>query len=201
MTCPEAPVLCPGGTVVCLGGGPSLVAEDVDYCHGKAVVVAINDAHRLAPWADCLYSSDQRWWEAYRGVPEFQGLKVGIHPLVPGPDWKVTVLRNTGTAGLELTPTGLRTGQNSGAAAINLAVHFGARRILLLGYDMGRTNGQAHWFGNHPDRLRADSPFPAFIQRFRQMVDPLKQLGIEVINCSRHTALDCFPRAALRDVL
>jgi hypothetical protein len=32
-------------------------------------------------------------------------------------------------------------------------------------------------------------------------VDPLKAEGIEVINCSRRTALTCFPRKSLQDAL
>ena len=53
----RVPSLCPGGTVVCLGGGPSLHADDVDYCRGKATVVAINDslaAGAVGGRADCL---------------------------------------------------------------------------------------------------------------------------------------------------
>lgn len=195
------PVLCPGGTVVCLGCGPSLTAADVDYCRGKATVIAVNDAHRLAPWADVLYSSDQRWWEHYRGVPEFKGLRFGVAPLRPAAGWGVVVLKNTGDAGIEPLATGLRTGRNSGAAAINLAVHLGAKRVVLLGYDMGRTNGKAHWFGEHPEKLRAASPFGTFIAMFERMVGPLEQLGVEVVNCSRTTALECFPRALLEQTL
>ena len=71
----RVPSLCPGGTVVCLGGGPSLHADDVAYCRGKATVIAINDSWRLAPWADALIASDAAWWQHYRGVPAYAGLK------------------------------------------------------------------------------------------------------------------------------
>lgn len=162
----------------------------------------MNDAHRLAPWADVLYSSDQRWWEWYRGVPEFAGLKVGIQPLTPLAEWRVTVLRNTGNTGIEPHRSGLRTGRNSGAAAVNLAVHLGASRIVLLGYDMGKAPGQpTHFFGEHPGRLRAGSPYDSFVTMFGFLVEPLKKLGIEVVNCSRSTRLECFPKANLSDVL
>ena len=42
-----APVLCAGGTVVCLATGPSLTKEDAEYCRDKAdCVIAVNDADR-----------------------------------------------------------------------------------------------------------------------------------------------------------
>ncbi len=195
-----APKLCPGGTVVCIGCGPSLMLADVEYCRGKATVIAVNDAYRLAPWADALMASDAEWWALNKGVPTFAGLKFGF-----GKDaakWGVQIMRNTGDLGLEMDPTGLKTGRNSGAAAVNLAVHFGASRILLLGYDMqAKDEKHSHWFGAHKRPLRGNSPYYAFRQMFREMAKPLKKLGVTVINCSRETALEAFPRMALREAL
>jgi len=192
------PQLCQGGTVVCIGGGPSLTPEDVDACRGKAVVIVINDGYKLAPWAEALYACDARWWDWHKGVKGFAGLKYALQYRAtkwPG----VQLLNNTGTHGLERKKTGLRTGRNSGYQAINLAVHFGAQRIVLLGYDMQRTNGQGHWFGEHP--TPQPSPLGAFRGMFDGLRQPLQELGITVTNCSRETALTAFPRARLEDVL
>ena len=195
------PPLCPGGTVVCLASGPSLVPDDVEYCRGKATVIAVNDSWRLAPWADALIGSDSAWWRYHKGVPDFPGLKFCLESsaaVFPG----MTVLRNTGETGIEADPTGLRTGRNSGAAAINLAVHFGAKRIILLGYDMDAPDqNKTHWFGNHPQGLRGGSPYPLFRAMIATMVDPLKHAGVQVINASRATALECFPRLPLTEAL
>lgn len=195
------PQLCPGGTAVCLGCGPSLTAEDVDACHGRATVIAVNDAYRLAPWADALMASDGSWWRARHGVPTFTGLKYSLDPSAsrsPG----VVVLQNTGSEGIEWQPTGLKTGHNSGAAAINLAVHFGARRIILLGYDMAaRDEAHSHFFGAHVPPLRGQSPYPLFRRMLATMAGPLADAGIDVWNCSRQTALTCFPRRPLAEAL
>jgi len=173
----------------------------VDYCQGKATVIAVNDAWRLAPWADALIAADAAWWQRYQGVPDFTGLKIGLQPTAakwPG----VQILRLSGDAGIERDPTRVRTGRNTGAAAINLAVHFGATRILLLGYDMqATTDATSHWFGAHPPGLRRTSPYPLFRQMIGTMVDPLRELGIGLVNCSRETALTCCPRQPLREAL
>jgi hypothetical protein len=196
---PTVPRLWPGSTVVCLGTGPSLTTEDVAYVRGKARVIAVNDAVTLAPDADVLYACDFKWWHWHRGAPAFQGLKFALTKHAeryPG----VTVLRNTGDTGLERDPSGLKTGKNSGYQAINLAVHLGAARVILLGYDMtatGRKGG--HFFGAHPDQSMP--PFALCLRHFASLVAPLATAGVEVLNCTRQTALTVFPQPALEAVL
>lgn len=192
----SVPRLFPNSTITCLGGGPSLTAEDVAACRGKVRVIAINDAYRLAPWADVLYGCDEKWWAWHRGVPSFTGPKFGLES--GARKWGVTVLQKTGADGLERDPSGLRHGRNSGYQAINLAVHLGAQRILLLGYDM-RLGTKAHWFGDHPNG--AKPPVATFLPFFDRLAPELARLGVTVLNCSRTTALQAFPRMALADAL
>jgi hypothetical protein len=203
------PRLCTTGTVVCIASGPSLTTEDCEYVRGKATVIAVNDAVRLAPWADVLYSSDRVWWtKNKKRVKDFAGLrvKVATKPWVktdvrkyPFNDGGILILKNYGDHGLELQSDGIRNIQNSGSAAINVAVHLGAKRILLLGYDMGVSKGRAHFYDTKPVAIR--SPYIWFRQLTKTMVKPLKAAGIDVINCSRETALEHFPRQPLREAL
>lgn len=189
----------PDSTVVCIATGPSLTAADVDYCRGKARVIAINDAYRLAPWADVLYACDGIWWSWHPDALQFAGLKFGItvsQKRMP----QVVPLKATGETGLEIADrSGVRTASNSGYQAINLAVHLGAKRILLLGYDMQQLGEKAHFFGAHPNRRRP--LFKRCLAAFPTIVEPLKDLGVEVINCTRETALTCFPKASLESAL
>lgn len=192
-----------GETVVILATGPSLNQADVDAVRGRARVIAVNDSYRLAPWADLIYACDERWWRwQYRdhkaAIAAFAGLRFALKPVRP--EWGVTVLKNTGVTGLELNPGGLKNGRNSGYQAINLAVHLGAARILLLGYDMSLgQGGKVHWFGSHPNGGRP--PLTKFRLYFPSIAPPLKALGIEVVNCSRRSALTCFPKVALERAL
>jgi hypothetical protein len=201
------PRLWPGSTIVVIGGGSSLTPADVDYCRGKARVIAIKEAYQLAPWADVLYAADAKWWRFYQGAPTFDGLKYSIeqNPSQDAPDWcaawpDVAILRNKGDHGLSLDPSGLCTGHNSGYQAVNLAVHLGAAKIVLLGFDMWRgPSGEQNWFGKHPNHV--ESPYPLFLQSFATIVAPLKQAGVEVLNASRFTILNGFPRVPLEEAL
>lgn len=57
----------------------------------------------------------------------------------------------------------------------------------------------SHYFGDHPKNLNNDSPYKRFMQAF-ETINP-KSHGIEIINCSRQSALECFPRTTLDSVL
>ncbi len=201
----SVPRLWPGATIACLGGGPSLNRDQVDCLRGRARVIAVNDAYKLAPWAEVLYACDWRWWLKHDGVPGFKGLKVTLSNsrghLDAYPDIKV--VENTGTEGLERDPRGLRTGRNGGYQAINLAVHLGAKRILLLGYDMkADRQGRTHWFGDHADWPTRASVFAGvMLPQFTKLASELEALGVAVVNCTPGSALDVFAKVPLEQAL
>jgi len=189
----------PAATVVIIGTGPSLTKADVDACRGRAKVIAIKQAIEYAPWADCLYASGadaSRFWN--RVGPEltwYEGLRYTLDPKAAA---FATVLQNTGELGLERAPTGLRTGRNSGTAAINLAYHLGAARIILLGFDFQFAT-KHHYFGNHFHNI------PPPVEDFRRMLPPIVEAlaaeGVSVVNCSRETSITCVPRLSLDEAL
>lgn len=195
----KVPQLCPGGTIACIGSGPSLLRADVDYVHARGIaIIAVNDAYLYAPFALALMASDGAWW--IHRKPEFAGLRFSLDPTAARAKG-VIILKDTGTEGIEIDPAGLRTGRNSGAAAVNLAVHFGAKRIVLLGYDMSVDRKRTHFFGHHKFPLRDGSPYELFHESFKKQVGPLRHLGVDIVNCSRKTALSCFRRAPLEQEL
>lgn len=193
----SVPRIWADATVVILAGGPSLTQADVDICRDRARVIAIKDTIRLAPWAGCLYACDAKWWRHYGDGLAFDGPK---YALEQGSNKWAGVLHDTGPLGLELKPTGLRTGRNSGYQAINLAVHLGAKRIVLLGYDMRPTGERHHWFGVHPYNT-STPPYDHFLPCFDSIVEPLRALGIDVFNATRKTALAVFPQLSLEEAL
>jgi hypothetical protein len=195
-----------------LASGPSLTPADVDAVRGRMPVLAIKDAIRLAPDADVLYGCDGKWWRHYGPtLPTATtilryALQDPTDPARAPERFGATVLRNTGELGLETDPTGLRTGRNSGYQAVNLAVHLGATRILLLGYDMRKgPHGRQHWFTEPRPASYAEVHPPDKYERFLlcwpTIVAPLQALGIEVLNCTPGSALDVFPRATVAEAL
>mgnify|MGYP000877982445 CR=1 FL=1 len=210
-TVPEAWPRC---TVVCIAGGPSLTPAQVEACRDRVDengwrvrVIAINNAYQLAPWADVLYFCDDKWWQwHHRKLADWKGeilrLQGGLHDFG---DRRIKVLRNLDQkGGLSERRDGLHTGQNSGYQAINLAVHYGAARIVLLGYDMHAPlvggKPKTHWFGDHPGGT-SPTVYEQMRPWFDTLAKPLAERGVEVINATPGSALRCFPRKTLQEAL
>lgn len=110
-------------------------------------------------------------------------------------------IRHSRDPGFCQEPDTINGGGNSGYQAIHLAATFGAKRIILLGFDMQRTGGKEHWHGKHEGRLPNGTGFPGWIRNMAPLAKDLSRLGVDVVNCSRATALTCFRRATPEEVL
>lgn len=193
-----------GDTIVIVAGGPSLTADQVNYCRGRARVLVINDGYLLAPWADALYACDFPWWSAHDGVADFAGLKFTQDERPPKQWPDVHRIAGIHAPGLSLDPDLIHFGGNSGYQAINLAVHLGAKRIVLLGFDLRLgDDGKRHWFGDH--RAGLNNPdaghMARWLDNFATMIPDLERAGVEVINCTPGSALECFDKDDLHATL
>ena len=150
-------------TCVILAGGPSLRGFNFDEEIGGNCknFITINDSWRLLPSGTKAinYFCDHAWWsmQLQKNLRSLDG-HTSFHDMIYRGFWvtishdpgfidhpQIHVLTNTGQRGLELDPSGLRHGSNAGYQAINLAVHLGAKRIVLLGYDMKVDGNRTNW--------------------------------------------------------
>lgn len=188
-----------GRTVAVLASGPSMSLEAAEAVHAARLpAIATNETFRLAPWADALYGADDDWWRfRAQEALKFAGLKITGQEHAEFP--QLLSLRRTGETGFDPDPACLRTGLNSGYAATHIAAQAGASRVLLLGVDMQGT----HWHGPHPRPLRNTPPegFVRMLERWATLAPELAARGVEVVNCSMGSALECFPKMPLRPAL
>jgi hypothetical protein len=192
-----------GRTVALVAGGPSLSLAQVRLlgmarAKNKIRVIAINDAAYPCWFADIAYACDARFWRYHDGIPGFRGMRVSLDDSrLPG----IKFLKNTGPEGFDPHPGSIRSGSNSGYQALHLAVHLGAARVILVGYDMTGDPSQ-HWFGNHPPQLGTSArTMEHRIRAFAGLKPELERRKIEVINTSPRTALTFFRRGDLETVL
>lgn len=160
-------------------------------------MIAVGDSYRYNLEADFLYHCDAHWWNHYMGVPEFKGKKISLEPT----EHTLNLQQSEKLEGLDLTPGTIVTGRNSGYQAINLAVQFKPKKIILSGYDMKKTNDQYNIIGDHPKEVKRGFQFSGFIKKYRTLPKELEKLNIQVYNCTRDSDLDCFPRRTLTDVI
>lgn len=177
--------------------GASLTQADVDALRGRGRVIVVNKAYLLAPWADVLFSIDRQFWDQV--VPDFAGERwtvEGCSSIEPhGLDWLESV-KDQG-----LGAKRLHWIAGSGGTAINLAFLFGANPIVLLGFDMQRTNGRIHWHEDYPRGNPDEQRFRRWRRELAKTPETFDRHGVRVVNCTRHTALDCFERAELEAML
>ena len=193
-----------GETVVIAASGPSQRREDIEFASARAKVVAINNTWKIAPAADVLYACDNSWWQCQEpgygqhAIREFCGL------LVSGSSHTTQVHRIAHREVSEAVyGVNLGDGGNSSYQAINIAVLWGASRILLTGVDCMRPG--EHWHGPHstaaPLANSRQSTMNKWQKAFGQIAPLLAARGVEVVNCTRVTALTAFPIAKLENVL
>jgi hypothetical protein len=145
--------------------------------------VAVNDAFRLAPWAQALVACDANWWRKTPGALAF-----------PGERWCASAIE--GCARITAR-AGIGNGTNSGLLGLDYWVRRGAKRILLLGIDMQGT----HYFGRHEEFKNTEpGRFRIFLWQFQKYAETIPA-DVAVLNCSPISALDVFPKVALDEAL
>lgn len=180
-------------TFAILCTGPSLsqaVADSVRRLPAVAVNAAGVDVINsltgevvpaIAPWATALAANDSAFWTVFPQALQFAGRRFSANNI----------------GGVERL-TGVSPGHCSGVLALEAAKHMGATRVLLLGCDMQGT----HYFG------------PYSHSKLKNTTDPRRKIhmvqfaqwgkwnpGIEVINCTPGSALQCFPSSTLEAAL
>lgn len=207
-----------GSTVIVAATGPSLTEDVAAKCIASGLhTVAVNDAYLLFPNADILYACDAAWWDHHEGVPKFRGERWSSHN--PDPDskagskpiddkleaakrWGLNLIRGEIRPGFSFDSHCIHYGGNSGFQAINIAIHLGAARIILVGFNMrngskptGRGRGSEtiyHFFGPHRGpKLRNNDPL-TFVPQFNEAARRMNG-RVEIINCTPDSALRCFP--------
>jgi hypothetical protein len=194
-------------TVYLIGGGPSLSGFALKRLCGLGHCIGINQSMFSIPVAAGI-SIDHRFLkERTQELAEFA--QTTQLYLAPGnlfwhavdPIEGAIYLRSEFEDGLSNTPDNLRTGGTSGYAALNLAVLKRARKIVLLGYDYGVIDGRHHYHDEHFWHKPGDQSWPAWAKRFDSAAIQCRDLGIEVINASPRSAIECFPKMSIEEAL
>lgn len=203
-----------GATVVIIASGPSLTAEQCERVRAwreagdKRKAVVINTSFRMAPWADILYACDMRWWDCVEnGKTHFEEARESFdlaqmwtteEPAAK--KYGIRHIRSVRLPGLGKTPGLIHQGNNGGYQTVNLAYQAGAKRLVLLGFDMHETGGKAHHHADHPG-IRTINNYAEWLAAFEVVAPELKAEGVEVANATPGSALKCFERMGLARAL
>ena len=181
------------------------------------------------PDLEVLHGCNSEFWDYYhRDIRNAQldtGYPKECWTTRPGLEQKydgLTYFPEKDKPGLAVPGTGepLHHGHSTGYQLVGLAWMLGAKRIVLLGYDMkfasdydgrSRKTGSTprHYFGEYPEPLQhwpsvkvEDGVHVELIEYYQSIADQIERddLDLEIINCSPDTALDMFPQMPIEDV-
>jgi hypothetical protein len=220
-----------GGDVWIIGGGPSIskqfgIPDEViqsvlqgtsplsvystymSSIHDKHVI-GINVAYMLGDWVDIIFFGDTGFFlQHQKGLANFPNLRVSSTPHTDNIEWiKYVAKDSTHSRGISPNPKMISWNGNSGAAAISLAVHTGAKRIVLLGFDMKLNgNNDQHWhniYGKaHLDETKMRKlPFDRHLRGFPVIAQDAKQMGVEILNANPDSAINDFPKFSVKELL
>ena len=189
-----------GETAFIVAGGTSVLDQDLSLLRGRRVIV-INSSYEAAPFADFLFFGDASWWETHcrrQALAAFAGRVVTVSVRAAGPRL-LRLRRRVPPPGLSLDRSCAVSERTSLQGAINFAVHLGVKRIVLLGADMRRADDdRSHHHSPHPRPNKpGNQTWDIQMAQLRLAVEPLRQLGIDVVNTSPITRIDWWPRAEL----
>lgn len=191
-------------TAIVIASGPSLTQDQVDYAVATGHhTMVINAAYKMAPRATTMYSGDFLFWKNYVadvrrnffGVPWSQDAT----SCERWPEIKRVRAANRdglGKGGL------IHLNGNSGFQGINLAHSWGFKRIVLLGFDMKLgPKGEKHFHPDHPAPMVQAQVFFEWLHKSARLAVDLKNDGAEVLNATTDTALTCWPKVELQEVV
>jgi len=189
--------------VLIVGGGESLVGFDLDLIKNfDGAVVTVNSVIHHLPRADYWITVDLSTLQKglfpmkedcyyYAGYPKLKDYEKveGVHYLekiVPKSLYKLQEDKDKITGGVD-----------SIYGALNLAYHFEAKEIIILGMDC---YGFGHWYD-------LEQPYNAcgienwdkvwlsgIIKRYGNCTKQLENRRVKVVNGSKHSKIDCFER-------
>lgn len=189
-----------GLTAFVLAGGASVKNLDLSLLKGWRVI-AINSAHLTYPDADILFFADHRWWtDVGRNEQAFEGRIVTTSN--GGPRDVLRLEKIDPAKGIATKPTQVALSRTSVSGAINLAVHLGCKRIVLLGVD-GKVgaDGQRHHHGGKYPWPMVKACFDHHAEEFRAIAPSLKAAGVEVINANPDSAIGVWPKVSFQEVV
>lgn len=190
---------------------PSVYSPYMSAIHGKHVI-GINSAFLIGNWIDIVFFGDRGWFFNNRKeLADFPGIKVTCHGTLNKTEYHKEKIKFVGkdrnhSKGITPRHNMVSWNMNSGAAAISLAVHLGVKRIILLGFDMSLDEEmRQHWHslygtaGARADPVRL--PFHRHLRGFPVIEKDAKKMGVKIINASPRSAIMCFDKRSVKDIL
>lgn len=172
--------------------------------------IGVNHAFLIGNWIDVFYFSDTAMWDNEQlteQMMEYRGLRITNNAVFTGEMYDETGLKYVKRSekkryGLTDEKDAVCFNNNTGLSAIDLAYHFGAKRIILLGLDMTVGPLGSHIHGINTRFSRGEDPTGSFKKHMLSVGNIWKDArdnGIEILNASQISKIPLFPKVRAKD--
>jgi len=219
-----------GETAVIIATGPSLSQSQLDLIQraqltaGGVKVFTINNTYQVYLDTDVHLSCDGPWWRWYWNDPMLRFLAHDTscemwtwYPKFAEEFGINYIFGEEKKRGLSLDPRIVHINHGSGPMILNLAIHYGVSKIVLVGHDMKfapdykpkkQDPGSIprHYFGEYPKSLQhwpsvkvRQGVLDGLIEAYSDIKDDMdaRQISVDIVNCTPDSALDMFRRGEL----
>lgn len=193
-----------------IGTGPSLTRDQI-YQAKKYKTFGINLAYQFD--VDVMLACNYEFWDWYwDDIKQYKCQK--WTPRIESADkYGLNFIEEIWKPGLSTDKNYIHAHHGSGPQILNIALHYGVKRMALIGWDMnypGKINdrkyeGNRHYFGEYPKKLQhwpktnPNGDLGGLIKEV-ETIKP-EDYGIEIINCTPNSALKCFPYLSISEFL
>ena len=197
---------------VIIGTGPSLTTEQLEKVkHLKRFGANRAFEFDLDVIAACNWEFWHHYWDQ---IKDYRCHKWATLDYERVKHLDVNYIESRFMDGLSVDKNYIAHHHGTGPQLINLALHYGCKVMLLIGWDMrypgkiDRYNytGNRHYFGEYPAELQHWPIYTAADGRLDGLMKELVTIkpadyGIEIINCTPNSAMTCFPAMSLDEAL
>lgn len=186
---------------IIIGTGPSLTQEQLNQVsHLKKF--GVNNAFEFD--LDVHLACNWQWWDVYWDQIKDYRCDKWTPRIESAEKYGINYIEERWADGLSTDPSYIHAHHGSGPQVVNLALHYGVKTMILIGWDMCYRE-KRHYFGEYPKSLQhfprvgPNGEMTGLIKEM-ETINP-EDYGIEIINCSPESALTCFPLKSLSECL
>lgn len=195
---------------IIIGTGPSLTINQIEQA-AKYKTFGINKAYQFD--VDVMLACNYDFWDYYWHDIKKYDCEKWTPRIKSAKKYNINYIEEIWRPGLSTDNNFIHAHHGSGPQILNLALHYGVKKMALIGWDMrypGKVSdreyeGNRHYFGEYPNQLQhwprtgSNGEMLGLIKEV-ESIKP-EDYGIEIINCTKDSALKCYPYQSLSEFL
>lgn len=197
-----------GQTAILCGTGPGITKEVIQSCNaarasGDVKLFGVNLNYRIFD-LDVHLACNSGFWDEFWNDIKTHPCEKWTPREESAEQYSINFIEERWAPGLSTDPSYIHAHHGSGPQSVNLALHYGITRMILVGWDMRYPpGGKRHYFGEYPAPL-LHWPQTGPNGEMTGLISEMETIrpddyGIEIVNCTPGSALKHFPSGDLKD--